>query len=131
MKKKYNGNELLQATQAGLIHDESMFISKSFPGLVFVYSEGFLSDYDDDFTNYWIMENGISIDGCLADVMSGKDYNSIIFKLYKHTSIKLKLKRLFCKHIWEDGSNLPGCQSFKCAKCGKEIFWSPFRGWFK
>ena len=131
MKKRYNGNELLQATQSGLIRDKSEFVSKSFPGLTFVYSEGYLSDHDDDFTNYWIMQDGISIDGCLADVMSGKDYDSIIFKLVKLIPFKLRLKRLFCKHNYIDWSNLPGCQSFKCTKCGKEIFWNPFKGLFK
>lgn len=92
MKKIYNGNELLQATQSGLIHNGSKFISKSFPGLIFIYDKVYSSDYDNDFTSYWIMQSGTSVDGCLADVMSGKDYNSITFKLLKPSPLKLILR---------------------------------------
>ena len=46
-------------------------------------------------------------------------------------TLKRKLKQVFCRHEYEDGSNLPGCQTFICSKCNKEIYYHPWRGFFK
>ena len=91
MKKTYTGTELLGATKAGIIADESQFICKQFKGFTFCYRKGYLDDEYDDFRNYCIFEEGYSIDGCLADVVSGKDLNNLTFKLVKHPTINLFL----------------------------------------
>lgn len=46
-------------------------------------------------------------------------------------TFKQRLKQLLCRHDYEDGSNLPGCQTFICSKCGKEIYYNPWKGFFK
>ena len=131
MNKKYTGTELLYCTVEGMIEDGAQFICDQFKGLVFIYREDYLSDTHDDLSNYWIMENGVSIDGCLYDVVSGYNLDELVFKLHKPDKIKKFIKRLLCKHNYIDWSNMPGYQTFKCTKCGKEIKYSPYKGFFR
>lgn len=125
MKRKYTGTELLEATRLGLIEDGSRFKCKNFKDLIFIYSESFLSDEDDDFRNYWIMENGISVDGCLADITSGLNLDNLIFKLASHKKLKQIIEQHFCKHEW-DSLDLPHLIKLRCIKCEKEVVYSPY-----
>lgn len=53
-----------------------------------------------------------------------EEYENFQKEKKKHR-IRKFFKKLFCKHKWDDGSNLPGCQTFICTKCGKEIYLYP------
>lgn len=53
-----------------------------------------------------------------------REYENAQKEKKKHR-IRKFFKQLFCEHQWEDGSNLPGCQSFICSKCNKEFWWYP------
>lgn len=133
MKRVYTGVELLKATRKNRIKDGSIFKCNDFPGYTFIYDKNSVSeDKGTGFWNYRNLKDGKYVEGCLADILnpyliksSDLFLNNIIFQQTNTGSFKTFFKRLFCHHEWEDGSNLPGCQTFICIKCGKERYWAP------